>query len=83
MTAKKVYTAIYERDAVDDAWNVRIDGVDGSQTYGRSLRQAQSRIRDALALWLDREVDRLIVHDHLPKKLAAVAERAARANGSR
>ena len=79
MSAKKVYTAIYERDAVDDAWNVRIGGVDGCQTYGRSLRQAQSRIRDALALWLDCEADGLIIHDQLPKKLAAVAERAARA----
>ena len=79
MSAKKIYIAIYERDAVDDAWNVRIDGVDGCQAYGRSLRQAQSRIREALALWLDREAEGLVIQDQLPKKLAAVAERVARA----
>ena len=79
MSAKKIYTAIYERDAVDDSWNVRIDGLEGCQTYGRSLRQAQSRIREVLALWLDRDVEGLVIHDQLPKKLAAVAERAARA----
>ena len=79
MSTKKVYTAIYERDAVDDAWNVRIDGVVGCQTYGRSLRQAQSRIREVLALWLDRDAEGLVIQDQLPKKLAAVAERVARA----
>ena len=42
MTTSKTYTAIYERDVTGDAWNVRIKGIDGRQTYGRSLRQAQS-----------------------------------------
>ena len=41
MSPKKTYTAIYERDEHDDAWNVRIDGLEGCQTYGRSLRQAR------------------------------------------
>ena len=81
MSMKKTYTAIYERDAVNDAWNVRIEGIDGCQTYGRSLRQAQSRIREALALWLDREPETLVIRDHLPKKFAAVAESVARARG--
>ena len=44
---KKTYVAIYERDKHDDAWNVRIDSLEGCQTYGRSLRQAQGRIREA------------------------------------
>ena len=45
MTTTKTYTAVYERDVADDAWNVRIKGVPGCQTYGRSIRQAQQRIR--------------------------------------
>ena len=49
MSAKKTYTAIYEHDAADAAWNVHIDGIDGCRTYGRSLRQSQARIREALA----------------------------------
>ena len=49
MSQKKTYTAVYEHDSADDAWLVHIDGIDGCQTYGRSLRQAQARIREALA----------------------------------
>lgn len=79
MSAKKTYVAIYERDKVDDAWNVRIEGLDGCQTYGRSLHQAQTRIREALALWVDREPSELVIRDHLPKKLEVVAENVARA----
>jgi predicted RNase H-like HicB family nuclease len=79
MSAKKTYVAVYERDAVDDAWNVRIDGLEGCQTYGRSLRQAQSRIREALALWLDRDPSKLVIEDRMPAKLAAVADRVSKA----
>ena len=79
MSAKKTYVAVYERDAVDDAWNVRIDGLEGCQTYGRSLRQAQGRIREALALWLDRDPSKLVIEDRMPAKLAAVADRVSKA----
>jgi predicted RNase H-like HicB family nuclease len=79
MNPRKTYVAIYERDELDDAWNVRIDGLDGCQTYGRSLRQAQSRIVEALALWLDREPDAITVHHRLPRDLVAVAQRVTRA----
>ena len=79
MSAKKTYVAVYERDAVDDAWNVRIDGLEGCQTYGRSLRQAQSRIREALALWLDRDPSKLVIEDRMPARLAAVADRVSKA----
>lgn len=79
MSAKKTYVAIYERDKIDDAWNVRIDGLDGCQTYGRSLHQAQTRIREALALWLDCDPPTLVIRDQLPKKLEAVADNVARA----
>lgn len=85
MSPKKTYVAIYERDDHDDAWNVRIDGLEGCQTYGRSLRQAQRRIREALALWLDREPESLSIRDELPQELAEVARQAnqARAEAER
>jgi len=79
MSAKKTHVAIYKRDKIDDAWNVRIEGLDGCRTYGRSLHQAQTRIRAALALWLDREPSALVIRDQLPKKLELVAENVARA----
>jgi predicted RNase H-like HicB family nuclease len=85
MSRKKTYVAIYERDEHDDAWNVRIEGLVGCQTYGRSLRQAQHRIREALALWLDRDPDSLTIRDQLPRELAEVAQRVnqARAEAER
>ena len=79
MSKRKTYVAIYERDAVDDAWNVRIDGLVGCQTYGRSLRQAQARIREALGLWFERDPSSLVIEDRVPAKLAAVAKRAHKA----
>jgi len=79
MSPKKTYVAVYERDPEDDAWNVHIEGLDGCQTYGRSLRQAQARIREALALWLDRDPQQLLVRDELPADLSAVADTVARA----
>lgn len=79
VSARKTFVAVYERDAVDDAWNVHIAGLAGCQTYGRSLRQAQSRIREALGLWLDRDPSALTIRDQMPADLAAVADRVARA----
>jgi predicted RNase H-like HicB family nuclease len=79
MSPKKTYTAVYDRDPDTDAWNIHIEGLVGCQTYGRSLRQAQSRIIEALALWLDREPDAITIHHQLPKDLAAVAQRVTRA----
>lgn len=79
MTTSKTYTAIYEHDADEDAWNVRIKGVAGCQTYGRSLRQAQSRIREALALWLDVTPAEVGIRDQFPGALAAVADEVSRA----
>ena len=79
MSPKKTYVAVYERDSEDDAWNVHIKGLDGCQTYGRSLRQAQGRIREALGLWLDRDPQTLIIRDELPSSLSTVADSVARA----
>lgn len=79
MSPKKTYVAVYERDPEDDAWNVHIQHLDGCQTYGRSLRQAQARIREALGLWLDRDPQHLAIRDQLPADLTAVADTVARA----
>ena len=66
MSPKKTYVAVYGRDRDDDAWNVHIDGLVGCHTYGRSLRQAHARLREALLLWLDREPESLSIRDQLP-----------------
>jgi predicted RNase H-like HicB family nuclease len=78
-TTKTTYIAVYERDASDDAWNVHIRGLDGCQTYGRSLRQAQHRIREALAVWLDQDPAALTIRDQLPDELTAVTTQVRRA----
>ncbi len=82
MTASKTYTAIYDYDADDHAWNVRIKGITGCQTYGRSLRQAQSRIREALALWLDAAPAEVSIRDQFPASLASVADDVVRARNA-
>ena len=61
---------------------MRIKGLTGCQTYGRSLRQAQSRIREALALWLDTSPGELRVRDQFPAELASVADDVVRARSA-
>jgi predicted RNase H-like HicB family nuclease len=82
MTSSKTYTAIYDYDADDNAWNVRIKGLRGCQTYGRSIRQAQSRIREALAVWLDMSPAELGIRDQFPAELASVADDVVRARSA-
>jgi predicted RNase H-like HicB family nuclease len=82
MTSSKTYTAVYEHDADEDVWNVRVKGVAGCQTYGRSLRQAQSRVREALALWLDETPAQVKIRDQFPGALAAVASDMVRARSA-
>ena len=82
MTSSKTYTAVYEHDADEDVWNVRIKGVAGCQTYGRGLRQAQGRIREALALWLDVTPAEVKIRDQFPGALAAVADDVSRARSA-
>lgn len=57
MAAPSTFTALYERDTESDVWLVRIDGIDGCHTYGRTRTEAEERIREALALWLGHDVD--------------------------
>ncbi len=82
MTSSKTYTAIYDYDADDNAWNVRVKGLTGCQTYGRSIRQAQSRIREALGLWLDTDSAQLRIRDQFPAALASVADDVVRARSA-
>jgi predicted RNase H-like HicB family nuclease len=70
------YTVVYERDE-SGAWNARVPEVPGRHTYGRSLRQARERIREALGLWVD-DADRaeLVPDIRLPRKAQAAVRRA-------
>lgn len=75
----KTYVAVYERDDQTDAWIVHVRGLNGCQTYGRSFRQAQGRIREALAVWLKVEPDSLSIREEVPAPVAAVAASVAQA----
>jgi predicted RNase H-like HicB family nuclease len=51
------------------AWIVRSPDVPGFHTYGRSLRQARNRAREALSLWIEDADDaELEFQYHLPKR---------------
>ena len=50
--SKGQYTVIYERDKSGACWPGCAE-VPGCHTYGRSIRQAERRIREALGLWVD------------------------------
>jgi predicted RNase H-like HicB family nuclease len=79
MTRTKNYVAVYERDPESDAWLVSIKGIPGCHTYGRTLRQAETRIREALALWLDREPEGLKITPQWPVVLATLATEVSQA----
>src|SRR2546427_11013741 len=55
----KRYTAIFERDE-SGSWLARIPSIRGCHTYGRTLEQARTRLREALGLWIDRTQDAVI-----------------------
>jgi predicted RNase H-like HicB family nuclease len=74
MMRRRRYVAVYERDSESDAWLVHVDGIDECHSYGRTLRQAGERIEEALALWLDREPDNLVLEHQWPKAVADVAD---------
>jgi len=78
----KNYVAVFEHDAGEGVWLVRIKGVDGCQTYGRTLRQAEDRIREALAAWVDREPETLIIAPQLPQDVALLANEVSQARNA-
>jgi len=75
----KTYIAVYERDIIDEAWNVRIDAIPGCRAQARSIPSAQARIREALGWRLGADESSVIIEDRLPPAIAAVAKRANRA----
>ena len=82
MSRTKNYVAVYERDRASNAWLVHIKGIDGCQTYGRTLRQAEARIREALAAWLDREPDELVITSEWPEEVTRLASDVSRTRSS-
>jgi predicted RNase H-like HicB family nuclease len=46
------YRVVLERDE-SGAWIAWVPSVRGCHSYGRTLEQARTRIREALALWVD------------------------------
>ena len=78
MTRKRTYVAVYERDPESDAWLVHIKNIPGCASCGRTLRQAEVRIREALAVWLDRDPDALEIASEWPPELEDVATKVSR-----
>lgn len=75
----KTYIAIYEKDATDEAWNVRVDSVPGCRAQERTLVLARARIRQELSWRAGFDSASVLVEDRLPPSIAAVARRANRA----
>jgi predicted RNase H-like HicB family nuclease len=72
------YKAIFERDE-SGAWLAHVPSVRGCHTYGRTLRQARSRLREALGLWIARPERATIMEDiRLPADLRAAVQRSRR-----
>ena len=82
---RKPYTVRYERD--EDGWWVAVASGAPAQTQGRTIEQAQERIREALAVLLDIEPEQLDLKQdvRLPptarKVLGAAKKATARAAG--
>ena len=79
MGRTKNYVVVYEHDADEGVWLVHVKGLDACHSYGRSIRQADARIREALALWLDRQEDELTITPEMPQDLARLATRVSQA----
>jgi len=74
--SKGRYTVVYERDE-SGAWLARVPEVPGCHTYGRSIRQASTRIREALGLWVDdAERAELVPDIRLPRQARTAVSRA-------
>jgi predicted RNase H-like HicB family nuclease len=51
----KRYVAVHERDE-SGRWLVHVRGLRGCQTYGRTIAQAKERIKEALEVFLNRNI---------------------------
>jgi len=63
----KTYTATFRLDD-DGWWFASVQGVPGCHTQGRSLKQARTRIREALAACVGVELGRIIEDVQLPRE---------------
>jgi predicted RNase H-like HicB family nuclease len=79
MTRTKNFVAVFERDANESVWLVHIKDLEGCQTYGRTIRQAAARIREALAAWLNKNPEELVITSELPRDVALLASKVSRA----
>lgn len=63
------YNVLYER-GTDGWWTATVRGVRGCHTQGRSIEQAENRIREALGLYVDdAERAELVRQVRLPRRL--------------
>lgn len=78
---RKRYTAVYERDAITDAWNVEVAEEPRCHSWGRTLPQARAHIREALTVWLDTDESKFEIRDdiRLPAKTRDALARMERA----
>ncbi len=68
------YTVVLERDA-SRAWIARVPSIRGCHSYGRTLDQARTRIREALSLWVDDADSAELVEDvRLPARVLRAVE---------
>jgi predicted RNase H-like HicB family nuclease len=70
------YRLVFERDE-GRAWVAYVPGVRGCHTYGRTIDQARTRIREALALWVDDADSAELVEDiRLPSRARDAVRRS-------
>lgn len=67
----KTYTGDFHREG--DVWVAEVREVPQAHTYGRTLTRAKEHLRDALALYLDVDVDDVEIRVHLSSNEAASA----------
>ena len=82
MAEVKTYRVVYEIDE-SGHWIATVPTVRGCHTYGRSLSEARSRIRDALSLFVPRAATAKLVDDVRlppPMRRLVVQYRSARAH---
>lgn len=82
MSRTKNYVAVFEHDAREGVWLVHIKDLDGCQTYGRTLRQAEDRIHEALAAWLEKDSLSLTITPELPSDVALLATEVSQARSA-
>jgi len=74
----KSYRAIFERDE-SGTWLARVPSIRGCRSYGRTLEQARTRLRETLGVWIDRPEQAVIKEEiRLPADLRAAVQQSRR-----